>query len=317
MAAVATLFDEEFLKKLEYLKLISNRMLPGHMRGEHRARKKGTGVEFADYRPYMPGDDLRYIDWKVVARAERWMIKQFEEETNTRAALVLDVSRSMDWSGSPARLSKLRYAEQIVAAIALLLIRQRDAVALIRYDDQLRTVLPPRARSIQWRRIVRALLEPGAGPDSLMADAVRQAAKLIRRPGLVILISDLLAPLEGLRTRLSYLRSRGHEVMIFHTLDPAEMSLNFSDPALFFDAETGKELYVDPVLIRQNYGEKLHAHVAAVESTCEALGIEYHRFTTDQPLELALFDFLTARMGAKRTVMRRGGTGAALAGGAA
>ena len=167
----ADLIDPASLAALGRIEIIARWVVDGFLSGLHRSPKKGFSVEFAEFRPYQPGDDLRFIDWRVVARADKWMIKQFQEETNTRAALVLDVSRSMDWSGSPERLTKLRYAEQVVAAIALLLIRQRDAVGLVRYDDRLRTVLPARARSIQWRRIVHAIEEDeGAGPDSRMAE---------------------------------------------------------------------------------------------------------------------------------------------------
>jgi uncharacterized protein (DUF58 family) len=130
------------LASLGRIEIVARWVVDGFLSGLHRSPKKGFSVEFAEFRPYQTGDDLRFIDWKVVARADKWMVKQFEEETNTRAALVLDVSRSMDWSGSPERLTKLQYAEQVIAAIALLLIRQRDAVGLVRYDDRLRTVLP-------------------------------------------------------------------------------------------------------------------------------------------------------------------------------
>src|SRR5688572_15810372 len=162
----ADLFDPATIAALGRIEIIARWIVDGFLSGLHRSPRKGFSVEFADHRPYQPGDDLRYVDWKIAARADRWMVKQFEEETNLRATVVLDVSRSMDWSGADGRLTKLAYAERLCAAIALLLIRQRDAVGLIRYDDQVRSAIGPRARSAQWRRIVVALSGGGAGKAS-------------------------------------------------------------------------------------------------------------------------------------------------------
>lgn len=284
----ADLIDPASLASLGRIEIVARWVVDGFLTGLHRSPRKGFSVEFADYRPYQPGDDLRYIDWKIVARADRWMIKQFEEETNTRAVLVLDVSRSMDWSGDPARLSKLRYAEQIVAAIALLLIRQRDAVGLIRYDDQLRTVLPARARSIQWRRIVRALLEPGAGPDSRMADAVRQAAKLIRRPGLLILISDLLIDPAEMESALRVARAAGHQVTVLHIMDPSERELDVAGEAIFFDSETNLEVTATIADVREAYRTTVAEAIEEWRVRLSAIGAAYEVIPTDAPFGVPL-----------------------------
>src|SRR5688572_25832923 len=143
----ADLFDPATLASLGRIEIIARWIVDGFMSGLHRSPRKGFSVEFAEHRPYQPGDDLRYVDWKIAARADRWVVKQFEEETNLRASIVLDVSRSMAWTGSDVRLTKLAYSERLAAAIALLLIRQRDAVGLVRFDDRIRTVIPPRARN--------------------------------------------------------------------------------------------------------------------------------------------------------------------------
>jgi uncharacterized protein (DUF58 family) len=284
----ADLIDPASLASLGRIEIVARWVVDGFLTGLHRSPRKGFSVEFADYRPYMPGDDLRYIDWKIVARADRWMIKQFEEETNTRAALVLDVSRSMDWSGSPTRLSKLRYAEQVVAAIALLLIRQRDAVALIRYDDQLRTVLPPRARSIQWRRIVRALLEPGAGPDSLMADAVQQAAKLIRRPGLVIVISDLLIDPDEMERALRVARAAGHQVTVLHIVDPSELELDVPGEAVFYDSESSLQVAATVADVRDAYRKTVAHAIEGWRARLSSIGAHYEVIPTDSPFGVPL-----------------------------
>lgn len=145
------------------MEVVARWIADGFMAGLHRSPRKGFSVEFAEYRPYQPGDDPRYIDWKIAARTDRWVVRQYEEETNLRATLVLDVSRSMAWSGSPSRLTKLAYSEQLVATLALLLLRQRDAVGVVRFDDRVRSAVPPRANRGQWRRIVGALDEDAGG----------------------------------------------------------------------------------------------------------------------------------------------------------
>src|SRR5437868_8228374 len=155
----ADLIDPVILAALGHIDVVARWIVDGFLSGLHRSPRKGFSVEFADYRPYQPGDDLRYVDWKIAARADRWVVKQYEEETNLRATLVLDVSRSMEWRGDPARITKRLYGEQLAAALTLLLLRQRDAVGLIRFDDAVRTSVPPRARTTQWRRIVAALSE--------------------------------------------------------------------------------------------------------------------------------------------------------------
>lgn len=291
----ADLIDPASLASLGRIEIVARWVVDGFLTGLHRSPRKGFSVEFAEYRPYQPGDDLRYIDWRVVARADRWMVKQFEEETNTRAALVLDVSRSMDWSGSPERLTKLRYAEQVVAAIALLLIRQRDAVGLIRYDDQLRTVLPPRARSVQWRRIVAALLEPGAGTDSRMADAVQQAARLIRRPGLLILISDLLVDPVQMEQALRVARAAGHQVTVLHIMDPSERELDVPGEAVFRDPETELEVAATVSDVKEAYRATVAAAVEGWRSRLAALGATYEVILTDAPFGVPLRRAFAAR----------------------
>jgi uncharacterized protein (DUF58 family) len=284
----ADLIDPASLASLGRIEIVARWIVDGFLTGLHRSPRKGFSVEFAEFRPYQPGDDLRYIDWRIVARADRWMVKQFEEETNTRAAIVLDVSRSMDWSGSPERLTKLQYAEQIVAAIALLLIRQRDAVGLIRYDDRLRTVLPPRARSVQWRRIVRALLDEGAGADSLMGDAVRQAARLIRRPGLVIVVSDLLVEPEALEQSLRVARAAGHQVTVLHLIDPVERDLSVSGEAIFVDPETNLEVPAVVSDVSEAYRETVREAIQEWRTKLAGIGAAYEVVPTDAPFGVPL-----------------------------
>jgi uncharacterized protein (DUF58 family) len=194
----------------------------------------------------------------------------------------------MDWSGSPERLTKLRYAEQVVAAIALLLIRQRDAVGLIRYDDRLRTVLPARARSVQWRRIVRSLLDEGAGPDSRMADGIRHAARLIRRPGLVIVLSDLLVEPDELVQSLRVARAAGHQVTVLHIMDPSELELDVPGEAVFFDNESPLEVTATVSDVRDAYRATVARAVEEWRVRLSAIGAAYEVITTNSPFGVPL-----------------------------
>lgn len=284
----ADLIDPASLASLGRIEIVARWVVDGFLSGLHRSPRKGFSVEFAEFRPYQPGDDLRYIDWRVVARSDRWMIKQFEEETNTRAALVLDVSRSMDWSGSPERLTKLQYAEQVVAAIALLLIRQRDAVGLVRYDDQLRTVLPARARTLQWRRIVHALGDEGAGPDSRMAEGIQQAAKLIRRPGMVMVISDLLVDQDRMEQALRVARAAGHQVTVLHIMDPSELQLDVPGEAIFYDPEGTLEVTATVADVRHAYAATVRHAIEEWRVRLAAIGAGYEVIRTDAPFGVPL-----------------------------
>src|SRR6185312_2048212 len=191
-AVRADLFDPASLAALGRIEIVARWIVDGFMSGLHRSPRKGFSVEFAEYRAYQSGDDPRYVDWKIAARSDRWVVRQYEEETNLRSTIVLDVSKSMDWSGAGERITKLAYAERLTAALALLLLRQRDAVGLVRFDEKIRTAIPPRARTGQWRRVVAALEEQGSGRASSAPAALHQAARLINRRGLIVLISDLL-----------------------------------------------------------------------------------------------------------------------------
>lgn len=294
-AVRADLFDPASLASLGHVEIVARWVVDGFLTGLHRSPRKGFSVEFAEYRAYQPGDDLRYIDWKIAARANKWVVKQFEEETNLRATIILDVSRSMAWSGSETRLTKLAYSEQLVAALSLLLIRQRDAVGFIRYDDRLRTVIPPRARTAQWRRILHALEEEGAGLASIVPAALLQAARLVRRPGMVVLISDLLVePAEAMEA-IRLLRAVGHDVTVLHIMDPAEVDLSMGGEAVFSDPETGIEVPATVADVRAAYRDTVEETIAEWRATLGATGAGYEVFTTDVPFGVPLRKAFAAR----------------------
>jgi uncharacterized protein (DUF58 family) len=252
-------------------------------------------VEFADQRPYQPGDDLRYVDWKIAARADHWVVKLFEEETNLRATIVLDVSRSMEWSGADARLTKLAYAETLCAALALLLIRQRDAVGLIRYDDKLRTVLPPRARTAQWKRFVASLGEPGGGKGSDGGRALADAARMVRRPGMVVLVSDLLMEVEEVVRSVRSLRSLGHDVTVLHIMDPAERTLGLLGEAVLVDPESGQEVPATMADVRDAYHATVEGAISEWRSVLAGAGAAYETVLTNAPFGVPLRRAFAAR----------------------
>ena len=291
----ADLFDPATLASLGRIEIIARWIVDGFMSGLHRSPRKGFSVEFAEHRPYQPGDDLRYVDWKIAARADRWVVKQFEEETNLRASIVLDVSRSMAWTGAAGRLTKLAYGERLCAALALLLIRQRDAVGLIRFDETVRSAIPPRARSAQWRRIVGALMDPGAGRASDAPAGLAQAARLIRRPGMVVLVSDLLMDVPDVERAIRSLRALGHDITVLHLMDPAERSLMMSGEAVFVDPESDLEVPATVSEVREAYRDTVDAAIGEWRAALAAAGASYATVSTDAPFGVPLRRAFAAR----------------------
>ena len=291
----ADLFDPASLAALGRIEIIARWIVDGFMAGLHRSPRKGFSVEFAEYRPYQPGDDLRYIDWKIVARSDRWVVRQYEEETNLRASIVLDVSRSMDWTGAETRLTKLAYSERLVAALALLLLRQRDAVGLVRFDDRIRTAIPPRARTGQWRRVIAGLSDPGTGRASSAPEALNQAARLINRRGLIVLISDLLMDLPEVERALRGLRAAGHDITVLHMMDPAERDLLASGEALFIDPETSQSVPASVADVRAAYRKTVDEVIAEWRAMLGSVGAGYEVIMTDTPFGVPLRRAFAAR----------------------
>lgn len=280
--------DPAVLAALGHLELVARWAVDGFITGLHRSPRKGFSVEFAEHRPYMPGDDLRYLDWRIAARADRWLVKQFEEETNARAVLVLDTSRSMQWTGDPARLTKLAYAERLIAAIALLLLRQRDAVGLVRFDAGLRNVIRPRAQRAQWTRLIAALNEPGGGEASDVAGAMMQAGRIVRRPGFVVVVSDLLVDTTPVADAARTLRARGHEVLMVQVMDPLERDFPEAGEARYRDPESHLEVPAAPSDVRAAYQETVREALEEWRSALGRAGARYALAMTDEPFGKAL-----------------------------
>ncbi len=286
--------DPQALMRIKSLQLRARAAVEGFVKGLHRSPYHGFSVEFSEYRQYTPGDDPRYLDWKLFARSDRYHIKRFEDETNLRCTLVVDTSRSMAY-GSGA-YTKSDYARTLAATVATFLTRQRDAVGLITFEDTLTQYLPPRHRPGHLARMIALLEREPQAKSTDLAKSLDQVAATVRKRGLVIIISDLLAPTELLRTRLGYLRATGHDVVVLRVLDPAEIHFPFDTPSRFRDAESGRDVYVDPAAARTGYLTRFGAHAAEVRQSCDDLGVEFVAVSTDQALGSVLFDLLKNRM---------------------
>ncbi len=291
----ADLLDPAQVAALGRMEIVARWVVDGFLQGLHRSPRKGFSVEFAEYRQYQPGDDLRYMDWKVVARADKWMIKQFEEETNLRAAIVLDVSRSMDWKGKTTGITKLQYAEQIVAAVSLLLLKQKDAVGLVRYDDQVRSVIPPKARTIHWRRLMKAMGDPGGGGDSQMGAALMHAGRMVSRPGIVIMVSDLLVDPEATMAGLRAARSGGHDVTVLHIMDRSERELDLAPEGVFADTESDLQVPATASEVREAYRRTVDQVIEEWRERLASIGVSYEVVFTDEPFGVPLRKAFAAR----------------------
>ena len=299
--------DPAALMRIKNLELRAKAVVDGFLSGLHRSPYHGFSVEFTEYRQYSPGDDLRFLDWRLFARSDRYYLKRFEDETNLRCYLLVDLSRSMAFRAAPREYTKAEYAKTVAATIAYFLTLQRDAVGLITFDQAIRDYLPARFRSGHMHRLMMCLEQAPAGTATDLSLPLEQIARTARKRGLVVLLSDLLSPVEILETKLGYLRSQGHEVVLIRTLDPSEVSFQFQDESLFFDLENGRELYIDPQAARAGYQARFTAHANELKRICSSMGMDYYELTTDQPLDMALFDLLNARLRRGRPVARRQG----------
>lgn len=294
MPAPATkLIDPSALMRVKSLEMRARIVVEGFWKGLHKSPYHGFSVEFSEYRPYTKGDDPRFIDWKVLARSDRVFIKKFEDETNLRCTLLVDQSRSMNYGS--AEFSKADYASTLAATLAYFLMGQGDAVGLATFDEKPDQAIRARNRPGHLRRLMIQLEQAPRGKGTDLIAPLKELSEMIRRRGVFVLISDLLAPIDELESHLAWLAAAGHDLVIFHTLDRAELDFTFDRATHFRDAETGQDLYIDPGAARAGYLKKLNGHIDALRAICDRHRIEYRLTPTDQPLELALFDFVRGR----------------------
>lgn len=293
MTLAANFIDPAVLAAVDNLDLRARLAVEGFLNGLHRSPHRGFSVEFTDYRHYYQGDDTRHIDWKLYGRSDKLYVKQFEDETNARCMISLDASGSMAYASG--ELSKLEYGRTLAAAMAYLAFRQRDAAGLITFSDQLKEHLPTRYRQGHLMQILRALVETRADAGTDAAAALKQVAASLRSRSFVIFISDLLEGEDDSIQVLQQLRSAGHEVMVFHVMDHAELSFPFEESAEFVDMESQQALLAAPGAMRKEYMDAVNVYLEKCRSQCQSHGIDYCLLDTSEPLDKALFSYLSRR----------------------
>lgn len=285
--------DPVVVARLGTLELKARTVVEGFLSGLHRSPFKGFSVEFAEYRQYMPGDDLSTIDWKVYARSDRHYVKKFEEETNLDCHLILDTSGSMTYGSSG--ITKHEYGACLAASLGYLMNRQRDAVGLTAFNDTIVASLPASARPGHLRALLITLDRLEAGRETNVAKPLHQLAETLTKRGLVILISDLLDEPERVIRGLKHFQFRGTDVIVFHVLDPDEIDFPFERPATFEDLETTEKVTAVPAVTRRSYVQAMDALIDRYRRELGATGIDYHLLRTSEPLEMALLAYLSTR----------------------
>jgi len=285
--------DPATVARIASLELRARTVVEGFIQGLHRSPFRGFSVEFAEYRQYMPGDDLSSLDWKVYARSDRHVVKKFEEETNLQCHLLLDVSASMGYEGGG--LSKIEYGTTLAACLAYLMTRQRDAVSLTTFSDQIVERLAASSRPGHVRTVLLALERMRLGKRSNVSKPLHQLAETLARRGVVIVISDLLDDPAAVIRGLKHVRFRGMEVIVFHLLHPDELTFPFERATRFRDLESDQEVTTDPDVVRGRYLEQMGGLIARYTHELKGNGVDYRLVDTSKPLDLALIAYLSAR----------------------
>jgi len=296
------LLDPYLVSKLRRLDLIARLVVEGFITGLHKSPYHGFSVEFAEHRPYMPGDPIKSVDWKVYAKSDRFFIKEFEEETNLRAYLTMDASSSMAYRSDEKYLPKLEYGVYLAAALAYMMIQQQDAVGLLTFDEKIRKYVPSRSVGTHLRVLLSELTgllkearEAEQGKRTRIGSSLHHLADRLNRRGLVILISDLMDRPEDVLTGLKHFRHRQHEVVVFHLLDPAEIDFPFQEETVFIDMETRERLSTTPWEFAQEYRSQMDAWRKRYRSVCAEHSIDYVELRTDTPFDVALLRYLEKR----------------------
>ena len=289
--------DPKTLAKIDNLELLARTVVEGFINGLHRSPNLGASMDFAEHRAYMPGDDLRRIDWRLFGRSDRYFVKEFEADTNTNLLILLDISASMGYASG--EVSKLQYAKFLASCLAWFSSRQRDRVGLVTFADAIVDYVPPAAKhlNIVLQTIARATPKAQGSLDA----PLNQIAEHARRRQIVVLISDLYDEPERIVRAVARLRNRGNDLIVLHVLDPAELELPFDDAANFEDMETGEAIPVVPGLLRDQYRTLVADHTATLARLMREERIDYALFNTSQPLDHALFAYLADRQRLSRT----------------
>ncbi len=282
------------ISKLNSLELKARLVVEGFMVGLHKSPYHGFSVEFTEHRPYMQGDNLKDVDWKVYGKTERYFIKQYEEETNLKSYILLDTSKSMDYS-SGENISKLNYSVILVAALSYLMIKQQDAVGLSLYSEKINKYFPPKSSRPYLQELLKSLNAVEASSKTNTAASLNSIAEKIKRRGLVIIVSDFFDDVNSILTALKHFRYKNNEVIVFQILDPIERSFSFGRDAIFKDLETGAEMTTQPYQIQKAYREAMSHFINKIKSECLNSNIEYNLIETSTPFDKALFNYIQKR----------------------
>jgi len=283
--------DPRVLARIDDLELIAKHVVDGFINGLHRSPYLGLSMDFAEHRQYMPGDDIRRVDWRVFARTDRYYVKEFEAETNANFAVLLDVSKSMGWGSG--EVTKLEYAKYLAASLTYFSHSQRDRVGLVTFDSDIVEYVPPAAKHMDL--VLHALDRSQPSKQGALAPPLKKAAEVLGRRGVLVLISDFYEDPESVIDAVTSLRYRGHDVIVFHVLDRAEIDFPFDEAASFEDVETGERIPVVPETQRAQYRELVAEHVARLAKGFADHRIDYALFDTSTPLDYALFSYLSDR----------------------
>jgi len=282
------------ISKISSLELRARLIVEGFLLGLHKSPYHGFSIEFSQHRPYMQGDSPKDIDWKVYGKSDRFYVKQYEEETNLKSYILLDVSKSMTYASS-GRISKLEYASQLAASLSYLMIKQKDAVSLSVYADQIKKYLPPNSSRIYLKEIISVLAKIVPETETNTSFCLNQISDKITKRGLVVIISDLFDDPEEVISAVKKFRFYKNEVIVFQILDPAERTFSFQKDAIFKDLETGEEITTQPYQIQKSYRDAMETFLHKIKSECLRNGVEYNLIDTSTPFDKALFTYLQKR----------------------
>jgi uncharacterized protein (DUF58 family) len=283
----------ETVAKLDNMALRARLVVEGYIIGQHKSPYHGFSVEFAEHRAYGPGDEIRHVDWKLYGKTDRYYVKQYEEETNLKVYILLDISRSMKYTSKT--VSKLDYASYLSAALSYLMLNQRDGTGLILFDEKIQTFIPPRSTSSHLNTILKHLEKPKLGSDTEIGSVLHEMAERIKKRGLIILISDLMDDQESVLSGLKHFRHNKQEVILFHILDRKEVDFDFNARTRFKDMESGSLLTTEPWQIKSSYKKRIQLLQHEYKKQCRKQLIDYVPLFTDQSLDIALNSYLNKR----------------------
>ena len=283
----------DIISRLNNLSLKARFVVEGFIVGLHKSPYHGFSVEFSEHRAYGAGDEIRHVDWKLWGKTDRYFIKQFEEETNLKSYLLIDQSLSMTYKSG--NVTKLEYAQILAASLGYLMLNQQDAVGLTLFDDEIRVNIHARSKRSHLNIIISKKQNIKPGPETTIAPVLHKTAEAIKKRGLIILISDLFDDPDEILSGLQHFRYKGHEVVVFHVLDPQELTLDFTQRTRFRDMESGDEIFTYPLHIQSDYQKSMEQFCDYMISMCRQRNIDYVRLSTDSPLDMALSEYLIKR----------------------